>query len=227
RRGAEHLLPWLWRRAHRPRLVRSDRVEPHGRRALSRMWRGLRRRLRCGAWALGRPASGHQGASLHGVLTGAECLRAARAALNECAQLAAQALAASARKQPIDLCVAAAPDRHCAGEQRATGSREPQPTTAPIVGIDTDGDQAAAVQRLERGSKRRAIGAKYGSDGNDAGRGGLVERNQQRELPPREAERPQRLIKAPREYPRGALQMKAQTGVPDEQRCFEWNFGCL
>ena len=65
------------------------------------------------------------------------------------------------------------------------------------------------------------------SDGTDAGRGGLVERHQQRELPTREAERPQRVIKMPREHTRGALQMKAQARVTDKESCFEWNLGCL
>ena len=83
------------------------------------------------------------------------------------------------------------------------------------------------LQRLERGSDRRAIGAKHASDGTDAGRGGLVERHQQRELPTREAERPQRVIKMPREHTRGALQMKAQARVTDKESCFEWNLGCL
>ena len=83
------------------------------------------------------------------------------------------------------------------------------------------------LQRLERGGDRRAVGAKHASDGTDAGRGGLVERHQQRELPTREAEWPQRVIKTPREHTCGALQMKAQARVSDKESCFEWNLGRL
>jgi hypothetical protein len=44
-------------------------------------------------------------------------------------------------------------------------------------------------------------------------------------LPTREAERPQRVVEAPRECARGALQVKAQAGVSDKMRGFEGN--CL
>jgi len=46
-------------------------------------------------------------------------------------------------------------------------------------------------------------------------------------LPAGQTERPQRLVETPRERSRRALQMKAQTSVPDEQRGCEGNFGCL
>ena len=53
----------------------------------------------------------------------------------------------------------APPDRDSACEQRAAGSGELEPATAPVVRIDYHCDEAAPLERLERGGQRRAVRA--------------------------------------------------------------------
>jgi hypothetical protein len=143
------------------------------------------------------------------------------------AQVAAQAVGAAARKQAIDLGMGAPPDRHGAREQRAAGARQFEPPAASVVGVDHDRDEAAPLQQLERGGERGAVHGEQGGDRTDGGRLGPVQRHHHRVLPAGQAERPQRVVEAPRERPRRTLQVKAQAIIPNEKRGFEGNFGCL
>jgi pyruvate formate lyase activating enzyme len=63
-RGPEHLLPRLRRDPHRPRLVRSHRVESLRRRPLRRLRRGLRRRVRRRIRDVGPAPPVHNGAGI-------------------------------------------------------------------------------------------------------------------------------------------------------------------
>ena len=142
-------------------------------------------------------------------------------------QTSPQAIAAGTRKRPLDLGMGASPGWHRAGEQRAARTRQLQPATASVVGIDHDRDEAAPLQRLERGGERRAVHGKQRRDRTDAGRLGPVQRHHQRILAASQAERPERLVETPRERPRRALQVQAQTRIPNEARGLEGNFGRL
>ena len=142
-------------------------------------------------------------------------------------QVSPQAIGAGTRKRPFDLGMGASPDRHRAREQRAARTRQLQPATAPVVGIDHDRHEAAPLQRLERGGQRRAIHGKQRRDRTDAGGLGPVQRHHQRVLAAGQAERPERLVEAPRERPRRALQVQAQARVADEARDLEGNLACL
>src|SRR3546814_11587299 len=68
-----------------------------------------------------------------------------------------------------------------------------------FVRIDRHLDEAAAPQRLEGGGQGRAVHGEQRRDRSRARRLGTVQRHHQRELSIGEAERAQRLVKAPRQ----------------------------
>jgi hypothetical protein len=142
-------------------------------------------------------------------------------------QVSPQTIGAGAWKHPLDLAMGASPDRYRAREQRAARTRQLQPATASVVVIDHHRDEAAPLQRLERGGERRAVHGKQRRDRTDAGRLGPVQRHHQRVLAAGQAERPEHLVETPRERPRRALEMQAQARVTDEARGLEGNFGRL
>jgi hypothetical protein len=143
------------------------------------------------------------------------------------AQVAPQAVGAAAWKHAVDFGMGAPPDRNRTREQGAAGACQFEPPAASVVGVDHDRDEAAPLQQLERGGERRAVHGEQGGDRTDGGRLGPVQRHHHRVLPAGQAGGPQRVVETPRQRPRRALQVKAQTVIPNEKRRLEGNFGCL
>ncbi len=86
---------------------------------------------------------------------------------------------------------------------------EAQKTAPAIIHITGDGDEAIALERLQRGRERRAVHGKQLRDLSDRRRLGAIESIEQRELAAVQANRPQRLVELPRQRASGALNVQA------------------
>ena len=89
--------------------------------------------------------------------------------------------------------------------------------TAAIGGILPDFDEAAALERFQRGGESGAIHGEQRSDGRHGWRLGPVEGDEQRELSIGEAEGAKRGVEATRKGAGCALHVETEAAVPDHE----------
>lgn len=106
-----------------------------------------------------------------------------------------------------------APDRNRVSERGASCVGQEQPSRAAVFLIRRDADEAAPLERFQRGGERRAIHGEEIRKPPQCRRLRDAKRHHQRELPIGEAKRREGAVEAAREKPRGALRRKAETGV--------------
>ena len=87
-------------------------------------------------------------------------------------------------------------------------------------------DQAAPLQRLQRGGEGGSIHGEQGSDRPHCRRLGAIERHQQGELSVGEFEGAKFFVEAPAKGARRTLHMEAKTSVLDHQCCLEGQRFC-
>ena len=90
-----------------------------------------------------------------------------------------------------------------------------QQTSAVVVVVCRDLDQATTFERFQGGGQGCPIHRQQRCHRPDCGRLRAVQRHQQRELPIRQTERAQCVVEPPRERSRGALHMKAEARIAD------------
>src|SRR5262249_7191897 len=73
------------------------------------------------------------------------------------AQVPPQAIGAGTWNEAFDLAMRSPPDRNRARKQCAARGRQLQPAAASVMGVDHHRDEAAPLQRLERGGERGAV----------------------------------------------------------------------
>jgi hypothetical protein len=140
------------------------------------------------------------------------------AGLGESTQTVPQAIGVAVRQKRFHFQVGFFPDRRCVGQQRSSLSRKTQPSTTPVSRIWADLDQAAPLQRLERGGQGGAIHGQQRCHGPHARRLRTVQRHQQRELTVGQPERAQCLVEIPGQCPCRPLHVQAEATIANPQR---------
>jgi hypothetical protein len=139
------------------------------------------------------------------------------------AQAGAQRVGAAAGEQALGLRMRALP-YGCGGGQQCSAARRQQEAPAPLIGaVHRDFHEAAAFERLKVGGECRAIHSEERRNVADARRLGAIERHQQRKLALRQIERPQRIVKAPRQSACGPLDVQTKAAVTNLAREREGN----
>jgi hypothetical protein len=102
-----------------------------------------------------------------------------------------------------------------AREQRFPLGSQLQQTSAVVVVVCRDLDQATTFERFQGGGQGRPIHRQQRRHRPDCRRLRAVQRHQHRELPIRQTERAQCVVEPPRERSRGALHVKAEARIAD------------
>src|SRR6185437_5657631 len=103
------------------------------------------------------------------------------------------------------------PDREGRFERGAALAGDDETAAALVLSIDRDLDEAAPLERLEVRGQRGAVHGERRRDLAHDRRLGLIERDEQRELPMGQANRAQHIVEIARERARRALDANAET----------------
>ena len=136
----------------------------------------------------------------------------------ESTQIAPQTIGVALRQERFNFQVGILPDRRSVGEQGPALSRQTQPSTTPVGRIWADLDQAAPLQRLERGGQGGAIHGQQRCHRPHARRLRTIQRHEQRELTVGQADRPQGRVEIPGQCPCRPLNVQTEATIANPQR---------
>ena len=140
------------------------------------------------------------------------------AGLGESTQITPQTIGVALRQERFNFQVGILPDRRSVGEQGPALSRQTHPSTTPVHRIRGDLDQAAPLERLERGGQGGAIHGQQRRHRPPARRLRAIQRHEQRELTVGQPDRAQCLIEIPGQCPCRPLHVQTEATIANPQR---------
>jgi hypothetical protein len=140
------------------------------------------------------------------------------------AQVASETVWISSRQATLDFTVGTLPDRNGPGQQCHAFRCQSHQTAPPISVVRGYRDQSTPLQWLQCCSQCGSIHCQQGCHCRHLRRFRLVEPHQQRKLSIPEVEWSQRVVKAPCQRSGGALHMKAEATIANQNRCLIRNF---